>query len=52
MGVEFAQECYCNNDGPTNGAAKVSDGECSMTCKGDKTQFCGAGSRINVYKAP
>ena len=23
---------------------------CSMTCKGNATEFCGAGNRLNVYK--
>lgn len=51
MGVEYGQECYCNNDGVINGAVKTNETDCSMTCKGDNTEFCGAGSRINVYKS-
>ncbi|KAI2619508.1 WSC domain-containing protein [Hypomontagnella submonticulosa] len=50
MGVEYGQECYCNNDGPLNGATKASEGDCSMTCKGDPTEWCGGGNRISVYK--
>ncbi|KAI0385705.1 WSC domain-containing protein [Hypomontagnella monticulosa] len=50
MGVEYSQECYCNNDGPLNGATKASESDCSMTCKGDLTEWCGGSSRISVYK--
>ncbi|KAI1477725.1 WSC-domain-containing protein [Daldinia eschscholtzii] len=51
MGVEYGQECYCNNDGPLNGATKTAEGDCSMTCKGDITEWCGGSSRISIYKA-
>lgn len=51
MGVEYGQECYCNNKGPVNGAVRAGEGDCSMACKGDLTEWCGGGSRINVYKA-
>ncbi|XDG07297.1 hypothetical protein ABKA04_006912 [Annulohypoxylon sp. FPYF3050] len=50
MGVEYGQECYCNNDGPVNGATTASESDCDMTCKGDITEWCGGSSRINVYK--
>lgn len=50
FGVEYGQECYCNNDGPGKGSAQVSDTDCSMTCKGDASEWCGAGNRLNVYK--
>ncbi|KAI1374179.1 WSC-domain-containing protein [Hypoxylon crocopeplum] len=51
MGVEYSQECYCNNEGPLNGATKASEGDCSMTCNGDLTEWCGGSSRVSVYKA-
>ena len=52
MGVEFGQECYCNQDGPINSAAVAPNGDkdCNMLCKGDNAEFCGAGSRLNVYR--
>lgn len=52
MGLEYGQECYCNQDGPINNALKAPNGdrECNMLCKGDNTEFCGAGSRLNVYQ--
>jgi iron transport multicopper oxidase len=52
MGVEYGQECYCNQEGPINSAAVALGGEkeCNMLCKGDNMEFCGAGSRLNVYR--
>ena len=50
-GVEYASECYCGDDkGIQNGATVVADTDCSMRCAGDKTEWCGAGSRMNVYQ--
>ena len=50
-GVEYAQECYCG-DAIMNGAKKADNqGNCNMLCKGNKREFCGAGSRLNVYWA-
>ncbi|KAI4235546.1 MAG: hypothetical protein LQ349_003079 [Xanthoria aureola] len=50
MGVEYGSECYCGNTiGP--GSAAVTDGGCSMTCGGDKSQLCGGSNRLNFYKS-
>jgi len=51
-GTEYANECYCGSGGISNGAIVASggDGDCSMRCAGDRTEWCGAGSRITVYK--
>ncbi|KAF7327563.1 hypothetical protein MKEN_00335300 [Mycena kentingensis (nom. inval.)] len=47
-GVEFGQECYCDNFLQT-GAANVSLSDCSMACSGNETETCGAGNRLNVF---
>ena len=47
-GVEFAKECFCGNKLPSTIAPKQSD--CNMDCTGDKSQKCGGGNRMNVYK--
>ncbi|EXJ93880.1 hypothetical protein A1O1_02273 [Capronia coronata CBS 617.96] len=51
VGVEYAQECYCNNLGAVNGGALASggDGDCSMVCKGNIGEYCGGSSRVGVY---
>ncbi|KAF6787081.1 fungistatic metabolite [Colletotrichum sojae] len=54
-GVEYGRECWCGDslslggaDG-TRPAANETGTDCSFTCPGNSTQFCGAGSRISLY---
>jgi len=47
-GVEYAQECYCASSLPSS-ASTVSDSSCNMLCTGNRKEFCGAGSLLNVY---
>ncbi|KIV86256.1 hypothetical protein PV11_01876 [Exophiala sideris] len=48
-GVEYSDECYCNNIGITNGATTASSG-CSMICDGNQAEYCGGSNRVNVYE--
>ncbi|KAK4168541.1 putative copper radical oxidase [Cladorrhinum sp. PSN259] len=45
-GVEYGGECFCGNTISNGGAPSTG---CSMTCNGNSSEFCGAGSRLNVY---
>ncbi|GJN85986.1 wsc domain-containing protein [Purpureocillium lilacinum] len=47
-GTEYGRECYCGNslDGSSK-AAPLAD--CNMPCGGDASQYCGAGSRLELY---
>jgi hypothetical protein len=47
-GVEYAQECYCASTLAAT-ATQLPQAQCSMLCKGNDKEFCGAGSRLNVY---
>ena len=47
-GIQFAKECFCGNNAPEKIVPKQS--ECNMDCSGDKSQKCGGGNRMNVYK--
>jgi len=47
-GTEYAQECYCGAQ-PSAAAAKVAEADCQTPCKGNATQPCGGGSRLNLY---
>ncbi|KAJ9144046.1 WSC-domain-containing protein [Pleurostoma richardsiae] len=54
-GVEYGSECWCGNaldfagyTGATPGA-NVSDSECSFTCPGNSSEYCGAGLRLSMY---
>ncbi|MCJ1290153.1 hypothetical protein MMC34_001689 [Xylographa carneopallida] len=47
-GVEYGQECYCGSS-ISSTATTASDSSCNMLCTGNKKEFCGAGSLLNVY---
>ncbi|TDL23452.1 hypothetical protein BD410DRAFT_838937 [Rickenella mellea] len=47
-GVEYADECYCDNQ-IENGGAPATD-NCNMPCAGDATTICGGPNRLNLYK--
>ncbi|KAK4034106.1 glyoxal oxidase N-terminus-domain-containing protein [Parachaetomium inaequale] len=48
FGVEYARECYCGNS-LNAGSAAAPAADCSMTCSGASSQYCGAGNRLSVY---
>ncbi|KAL4722163.1 hypothetical protein ACLX1H_010938 [Fusarium chlamydosporum] len=50
LGVQNGQDCYCSKNGPSNGSVEAPASQCSMSCKGNKAQKCGATKRLNVYK--
>ncbi|KAJ4324077.1 hypothetical protein N0V84_004043 [Fusarium piperis] len=50
MGLQNGQDCYCSNAGPSSGSVEAPEKECSVVCKGNKAQKCGAAKRLNVYK--
>ena len=45
---QYATECYCG-DAFTGGSTTTQDGDCSMKCGGNATEYCGAGNRLSVY---
>ncbi|OHF01835.1 WSC domain-containing protein [Colletotrichum orchidophilum] len=54
-GVEYGRECWCGDalnlggsDGSTP-AANVTAKDCSFTCPGNSTEYCGAGVRLSLY---
>ncbi|KAK0382968.1 hypothetical protein NLU13_8884 [Sarocladium strictum] len=48
-GVEYAGECFCGS-ALRAGANPAPAAECNMACKGNTTELCGGGSRLNVYQ--
>ncbi|XP_039514144.1 WSC domain-containing protein 2 [Pimephales promelas] len=46
-GLEFGAECYC---GHKIQAANVSESECNMECKGEKSNLCGGPNRLSIYR--
>ncbi|PSN71804.1 heme peroxidase [Corynespora cassiicola Philippines] len=49
FGVEYGRECYCGET-LSEGAVQQSESDCNMLCAGNSTQFCGAGSRLNLFE--
>ncbi|KAB5523167.1 hypothetical protein GE09DRAFT_976836, partial [Coniochaeta sp. 2T2.1] len=49
FGVEWSQECYCGNQLNT-GSVPASASDCNSLCSGNKTQYCGGRSRLNIFK--
>ncbi|ORY71629.1 copper radical oxidase [Pseudomassariella vexata] len=48
FGTEYGGECYCGNSlDETSNEAPLAD--CSMTCTGNRYQYCGAGNRLELY---
>lgn len=46
-GLEFGAECYC---GHKIQAPNASESECSMECKGEKSNQCGGANRLSIYR--
>lgn len=46
-GLEFGAECYC---GHKIQAPNASESECSMECKGEKSNMCGGANRLSIYR--
>jgi len=54
IGVEYGRECWCGNvlNTAANGGtptANLSDASCNFKCPGNSSEFCGAGSKMNLY---
>lgn len=50
FGTEYGRECYCGNDLNAGSALAANQKDCSFACAGDKSEYCGAGSRLQLYK--
>ncbi|EPE35609.1 Heme-dependent peroxidase [Glarea lozoyensis ATCC 20868] len=48
-GVEYGGECYCGNT-LSPGSNPAPDSDCNFICPGDKSQYCGAGNRLSLYR--
>ncbi|KAJ7364626.1 glyoxal oxidase N-terminus-domain-containing protein [Mycena albidolilacea] len=47
-GVEFMQECYCDNFIENSGTtAPITD--CNQVCAGNSGEFCGGSGRLNIF---
>ena len=49
MGLSNIRQCWCGNYFGA-GAVSAPATDCSMTCADNGTEYCGAGSRLNMYQ--
>ncbi|TVY80927.1 WSC domain-containing protein [Lachnellula suecica] len=49
FGLEYGRECYCGNSLGAGSVNATNQADCSFPCSGDSTEFCGAGSRLELY---
>ncbi len=49
-GVEYSQECWCDNTVHSGGPAPDGNVGCNMACKGNALETCGGSNRLNVYQ--
>lgn len=51
FGTEYGKECYCGNFLAESSKSAPLD-DCQKPCSGDKLQYCGGGSRLELYMNP
>jgi len=49
-GVEFAEECWCDNKINNQGRI-IDDSSCILPCSGNSLEFCGGANRLLIYSA-
>lgn len=49
FGTEYGRECYCGNVLKQGAVKATNQDDCSFSCAGDGTEYCGAGSRLELY---
>ncbi|KAL0942681.1 copper radical oxidase [Colletotrichum truncatum] len=48
-GVEYGQECWCDNQIQNGGQQTLPSDGCNMPCRGNTNELCGGSNRLNVY---
>ncbi|EWG40963.1 hypothetical protein FVEG_03171 [Fusarium verticillioides 7600] len=51
FGTENSRECYCGNQLNFGSYQAFNQKDCSASCAGDKTDYCGGTLRLQLYKA-
>lgn len=49
FGLQYSSECYCGST-IASSSSLTNDTDCNMSCSGNNSQYCGAGSRMQVYR--
>ncbi|KAI8247925.1 WSC domain-containing protein [Colletotrichum sp. SAR 10_98] len=48
-GVEYSQECWCDNQIRNGGVLTLPTDGCNMLCRGNTYETCGGSNRLNIY---
>ncbi|KAI8251181.1 WSC domain-containing protein [Colletotrichum sp. SAR 10_77] len=48
-GVEYSQECWCDNQIQNGGVLALPTDGCNMLCRGNTYETCGGSNRLNIY---
>ncbi|KAI8316250.1 hypothetical protein K4K61_008784 [Colletotrichum sp. SAR11_59] len=48
-GVEYSQECWCDNQIQNGGVLTLPTDGCNMLCGGNTYETCGGSNRLNIY---
>lgn len=48
-GVEYSQECWCDNQIQNGGVLTLPTDGCNMLCRGNTYETCGGSNRLNIY---
>ncbi|KZT57230.1 WSC-domain-containing protein, partial [Calocera cornea HHB12733] len=49
-GLEYAQECHCDNSLQNGLGTALAAGSCNMACDGDATELCGGNYAMNLWQ--
>lgn len=47
--MEWGVQCFCGDQIVNAGALSSNQGDCSMACGGNSSEFCGASDRMSIY---
>lgn len=48
-GMEYSDQCFCDDYIRNNASLSASDSDCAMTCAGDSSEICGGPNLLSVY---
>ncbi|KAG9240976.1 WSC domain-containing protein [Calycina marina] len=48
-GMEYGQQCFCDNFVYNGGVLAASQADCNQPCAGNPAQSCGSGGRLTMY---
>jgi WSC domain len=50
-GLEYADQCFCDDELRNGAVLAASDSTCSMACSGSSAEVCGGPNLVSVYSS-